>query len=436
VVESAHRPSAVVAARGWLENITRGRLQGTPECFLAGTLRTGELEDQVVVCPLSSVPAGLPDTVVTSTSDLPRQVRRQEMAWVALPALAPTPLYSHAALTIARLATFQRPARLEEGAMTAKGWAVGARPWARVQAPGWVHGQWAANGVDRLASVDDADARLRARLLDLPPDDPDHAALTALLDSMKPLDATELPAVVREGALPDFADPALARVPYSARVQPPVTEPMQPPTPQRPAHGPRERRLDQIIRPSGLDRLYEYLSRYFEWLKWLLHTPHLPGPPRPEVFTLGPEWFYEEALGHLWGLNPDGSYSQVDLCKPIETHLDLSFLTRYRDGYPDQELFGHLLYGVSLKAPTPFQIMLQPHMVSALGRYDAIQKELPKFQARRWYELVCQLPFIPFAGIQQGLADRALEPDRPRGPLTTRPPILTPRTGWVRRWCL
>ena len=96
VVESAHRPSAVVAARGWLENITRGRLQGTPECFLAGTLRTEELEDQIVVCPLSSVPAGLPDTVVTSTSNLPRQVRRQEMAWVALPALAPTPLYSHA----------------------------------------------------------------------------------------------------------------------------------------------------------------------------------------------------------------------------------------------------------------------------------------------------------------------------------------------------
>jgi hypothetical protein len=413
-VSAAHRPSAVTTARGWLENITRGRLQGTPECFLAGTLRTGGVEDQVVVCPLSSVPAGFPDTVVTNATSLPRQVRRQAMAWVALPALAPTPLYAHAALTVARLATFQRPSKLEEGAMTAKGWAVGARPWARVQAPGWVHGRWDANGKDRLASVDAADARLRARLGNLPQSDPDHEALTALLDSTRPLDSTELPAAVREGALPEFADPALARVPFSARVQPPVTEAMEPPAPQRPARGSLVRRLDQIIKPAGLDRLFEYLSRYFEWLKWLLHTPHSPGPPRPEVFTLGPEWFFEEAVGHLWGLNPDGTYSQVDLCKPIETHLDLSFLTHYREGYPDQELFGHLLYGVSLKAPTPFQIMLQPHMVSALGRFDAIQKELPKFQARGWYELVRQLPYIPFAGIQQGLADRLLEPDRPR----------------------
>lgn len=82
---------------------------------------------------------------------------------------------------------------------------------------------------------------------------------------------------------------------------------------------------------------------------------------------LGPSYFTEEALGYIWERGADGLYSHSDLARPIETHLDLDFLCSYREGWPDQEIFGHLCYGVRLKAPGPHQIVLQPHMVSAIG---------------------------------------------------------------------
>ena len=76
---------------------------------MAGVLRRGDADEHVVVCPLRAVPAGFPELVVTSPQRLPRPVLRQPMAWASLAALAATPLYDHAALTVARLATFTRP---------------------------------------------------------------------------------------------------------------------------------------------------------------------------------------------------------------------------------------------------------------------------------------------------------------------------------------
>jgi hypothetical protein len=78
--EGATRDSAVGTARRWLRSITRGRLQGTPECFLAGELRRGGLLERVVVCPLRSVPQGFPDVVVFEPARIPRQMARHSMA--------------------------------------------------------------------------------------------------------------------------------------------------------------------------------------------------------------------------------------------------------------------------------------------------------------------------------------------------------------------
>jgi hypothetical protein len=103
--------------------------------------------------------------------------------------------------------------------------------------------------------------------------------------------------------------------------------------------------------------------------------------------VLGPSYFTEEALGYIWERGADGLYSHSDLARPIETHLDLDFLCSYREGWPDQEIFGHLCYGVRLKAPGPHQIVLQPHMVSAIGNYDKVQEELARLTDMGWYEL-------------------------------------------------
>ena len=123
------------------------------------------------------------------------------------------------------------------------------------------------------------------------------------------------------------------------------------------------------------------------------------------------------------------------MTQPIETHLDLDFLTQYREGYSDQEIFGHLAYGVRLKAPTPQQIVLQPHMISAVGRFDAVQKELSRLVGLNWYEICASLPFCPFSAVQQGTAERALEPDRPRRTSNYTAPIPIFGTQWGKRWC-
>ena len=410
------RDSSVGAAQGWLASITRGRLQGTPECFLAGVLRRGDVDEHVVVCPLRAVPAGFPELVVTSPQRLPRAVLRQPMAWASLAALSATPLYDHAALTVARLATFTRPVLKGAGTVTAGAWAVGARPWASVQTPVRVGGPgWGECFADAVERADSADAQLRSALLNVPDDDPYSSYLHGMADSIHPLDPTEVPSAFRDGQLPSYSDPAFAELPYAARCQPPTTAEMAPPVGQpAPAGEVSGRRLDQLITPDGLSRLMEYLGRYHAWLLWLLRTPDQPGPPRPEVLVLGPSYFVEEALGYIWERGSNGSYTPLDLQRPIETHLDLDFLAGYREGYPDQEIFGHLLYGVRLKAPGPHQIMVQPHMVSAVGRFDAIQKELERLQGKGWYEVAAELPFVPFSAIQQGTAERGLEPDRPR----------------------
>ena len=46
-------------------------------------------------------------------------------------------------------------------------------------------------------------------------------------------------------------------------------------------------RLDELLTADGVDRLYDWLHRYYEWLIWLLRTPDQPGPPRPGVLVLG-----------------------------------------------------------------------------------------------------------------------------------------------------
>ena len=199
----ASRDAAVAAARGWLASITRGRLQGTPECFLAGQLCRGATTDRVVVCPLRSVPTGFPDLVITDPARAPRGQLRQPMAWLPLAALARTPLYDHAALTVARLATFQRPARKGVGAVTAGAWAVGARPWACVQAPPRVGGPgWGRPFAEGVRRNDSADARMREALLSVPESDPYHSHLRSMVDSIHPLDPSEVPAAYRDGELP------------------------------------------------------------------------------------------------------------------------------------------------------------------------------------------------------------------------------------------
>ena len=111
------------------------------------------------------------------------------------------------------------------------------------------------------------------------------------------------------------------------------------------------------------------------------------------------------------------------------THLDLDFLCSFQEGYSDQEIFGHLCYGVRLKAPQPFQCMVQPHMESSVGKFQYIQKELGRLQDKSWYEIVAEIPWFPFGMVQQGTADRALEIRPRRTSNLHRTPQATVRWG-------
>lgn len=62
-----------------------------------------------------------------------------------------------------------------------------------------------------------------------------------------------------------------------------------------------------------------------------------------------------------------GAPIPLDFTSPLETHLNMDTVERWRASwpdYPDREIFSHLLLGVRFKADVAFQLVLQPNLSS------------------------------------------------------------------------
>lgn len=139
-----------------------------------------------------------------------------------------------------------------------------------------------------------------------------------------------------------------------------------------------------------------------------------------EVLVLGQEDFKPEARGIVWDLRDAGSgvVTPVDFSQPIDTHLDLGYLSEqctsgWLVDYPDQEILSQVFLGVRYKDPLPHQLVLMPPLNSfGLGCVE-IDKEMEELASRGWYSFYHDIPFAPGRNIVRGAALKATGEWRP-----------------------
>ena len=121
---------------------------------------------------------------------------------------------------------------------------------------------------DALAKSLAVDEHLRNTLLSVPDTDPFAEALHAFADRVQPADVSEIPpAFMLDGGLPSFANPGLFLTPFSVRVQPPRTVPLQPVPPQPPPPaGFDPKCLRDLLTPEGASLLEQWYAQMHEYL--------------------------------------------------------------------------------------------------------------------------------------------------------------------------
>jgi hypothetical protein len=121
---------------------------------------------------------------------------------------------------------------------------------------------------DALAKSLAVDEHLRNTLLSVPDTDPFAEAMHAFADRVQPADVSEIPpAFLLDGGLPSFANPELFLAPFSVRVQPPRTVPLQPVAPQpSPPAGFEPQSLSDLLTPAGAELLTKWYEEMHDYL--------------------------------------------------------------------------------------------------------------------------------------------------------------------------
>lgn len=280
-----------------------------------------------------------------------------------------------------------------------------------------------------LSRMQAADIHLRNGLLAVAPEDPAAEHLKGLAELIRPPNVEEIPFEYRlQGALPSFRDPWLALLPFRTRVAPPVTDPLPTPPPRKsppPWFAPKS--LADLLLPAAFESLQHWLESLRLWLLDLAENGEEGAVKRPTPFILGRSEFVEGARDVYWDLR--GAVPKPVADQPIKSHLDLDYLAEYRPGWPDEELFSHLLEGVRFKSHQAFQIVLQAHLFSLAKGLAGVHREFKRLHEKQWYGFFPSLPFAPWMTYPNGSTVRKLEPDRPRRTTDAAAPRDLPTDG-------
>ena len=76
------------------------------------------------------------------------------------------------------------------------------------------------------------------------------------------------------------------------------------------------------------------------------------------------EWWAVEHPHEFY--SAPGWATPIDMSTPSASHLDLNFLGKLLEDYPDQDLASDIILGVRYKADLRSQVVLQPHLFSFL----------------------------------------------------------------------
>ena len=215
--------------------------------------------------------------------------------------------------------------------------------------------------------------------------------------------------------LPDMLAADLLGLPYSASYVPPTT-PWLPRMPaQLPAAPPHcVRSAMELLEQPAQRRVHAWLSRALDQLVCIEeHSPEHVGCEllRPPPLALGQEALRPWARGRVWDLTFERAPCAIplDMTLPIETHLNLAFLRRRLEGYPDQNLVSNLLDGVRFEADVELQTVLVPHLISLPKGFTSVRNELYRLQTLGWYHFFDNMPFWPIYVNGQGATARKME---------------------------
>ena len=253
----------------------------------------------------------------------------------------------------------------------------------------------------------------------------EDALLSGWVDRIKPLDPSDIPPSLLS-SLPSYSDAGLERSPFSPVYRPLRTAwlplpPRQPPVPDGAPSciaSPFEMML-----PSTRTLVVSWLR---EALQDMIHiratvaegkaAEMVAGSirrSRPRALAVGRNELYEWARDRVWDCR-SACCQLLDFRAPIRTHLNLDYLRRRLESYPDQHLVSNVLEGVRLEADVEDQSVFVPHLVSMPTGFKSVSKEVRRLRSLSWYEFFPDFPFWPLYLNGQGSVARKLEPDRYR----------------------
>ena len=200
-------------------------------------------------------------------------------------------------------------------------------------------------------------------------------------------------------------DPALARVAFVSRVQPPLTHRAATPQPQ-PAAG--------VVGPASITGFFppgHFRKKADPWmvaqrdrLLDILENEEASTAPQPGLISFSQSEVLPEYRNQLWEYSrADGRFVLTDTSARPDTHLNLAFSALFSSGYPDQELFSILDFGVDFKADLmEFQLVLPSHLRSVAGGLGKAQLDLVRKAALGWYDVFEDVPRMPWRPQQVG----------------------------------
>ena len=234
----------------------------------------------------------------------------------------------------------------------------------------------------------------------------EDALLAGWVDRIKPLDPSDVPERFLN-ALPGYDDVGLETLPFSPVYAPLQTKWSPLPPSQLPIPGsapacvrsPFEMMLPatQILVTAWLCHALNDLVRVRQAVA-AGRAPHLVDGTerrdRPRAIAVGREELHEWARDRVWDCRA-ACCRNLDFQAPIKTHLDLSYLRRRLQDYPDQHLVSNILEGARLDADVELQSVFVPHLVSLPLGYASVGKEVRRLRALGWYDFFPDFPFWP-----------------------------------------
>lgn len=355
-----------------------------------------------------------PRDVVHTPRDRRRLLRQgKQFGWLTLAALASCAVADPAARAFASISAFARPVRdLADSLFSSEThtpvFAFGAMKAASmVSVPRLM---LARTPTETLLARDAADASLlRAAILERVALDR-HSHLEGWADRIRPPEVDlheELAAL-----LPDFSDPKLLSRRFARIYSAPVTKPLPRMPPQLARATPFcVRSPMQLLLPWGQRKVRRWVKTALDQLLCVEQGEEGCELLRPHATSIGQQAMEPWARGIVWDLTFERSECAVplDFTLPIESGLNLPYLARRLEGYPDARLLSNLLEGVRFEADVELQTVLVPHLISLSKGFHSVRKELYRLHAKDWYRFFDHIPFWPIYLNGQGAAARKLE---------------------------